>query len=95
LMLQQNQPDDFVIATGRSVTIRDMVSMAFAAAGLNYQDHVEIDSELMRPAEVDFLKGDAAKAREKLGWKPTVTLEQMMEEMVEADLARHSSEMKR
>ena len=91
LMLQQDQPDDFVIATGRSVAIRDMVSIAFAAAGLNYQDHVETLAEFKRPAEVDFLQGDATKAREKLHWKPTITLEQMLAEMVEADLARHSA----
>lgn len=94
-MLQQDQPDDYVVATGRTVTIRDMVSAAFAAAGLNYQDHVETASDLIRPAEVDHLQGDASKARAKLGWEPTITLEQMLAEMVEADLARHRARMQR
>jgi GDPmannose 4,6-dehydratase len=95
LMLQQDQPDDYVVATGRTVAIRDMVSTAFAAAGLNYQDHVETAPDLIRPAEVDYLQGDATKARAKLGWKPTITLEQMLAEMVEADLARHRARMQR
>jgi GDPmannose 4,6-dehydratase len=95
LMLQQDQPDDYVVATGRTVAIRDMVSAAFAAAGLNYQDHVETASDLIRPAEVDHLQGDASKARAKLGWEPTITLEQMLAEMVEADLARHRARMQR
>jgi GDPmannose 4,6-dehydratase len=95
LMLQQDQPDDYVVATGRTVAIRDMVSTAFAAAGLNYQDHVETAPDLIRPAEVDYLQGDATKARAKLGWEPTITLEQMLAEMVEADLARHRARMQR
>jgi GDPmannose 4,6-dehydratase len=89
LMLRQDQPDDYVVATGRSVTIRDMVAMAFACAGLDWQEHVTIRQDLMRPAEVDVLLGDATKARERLGWTPSVTLEEMLAEMVEADLARH------
>ena len=89
LMLQQDTPDDYVVATGRTVTVRDMVSMAFAAAGLNYQDHVETAQTLMRPAEVEYLHGDATKARNKLGWEPTITLEKMLAEMVDADMARH------
>jgi GDPmannose 4,6-dehydratase len=95
LMLQQDQPDDYVVATGRAVTIRDMVSAVFAVAGLNYQDHVETASDLIRPAEVDHLQGDASKARVKLGWEPTITLEEMLAEMVEADLARHRAHMQR
>jgi len=89
LMLQQDTPDDYVVATGRTVTVREMVSMAFAAAGLNYQDHVETAQTLMRPAEVEYLHGDATKARNKLGWEPTITLEKMLAEMVDADMARH------
>jgi len=89
LMLRQEQPDDYVVATGRSVTIRDMVAMAFGCAGLDWQEHVTIRQDLMRPAEVDVLLGDASKARERLGWTPSVTLEEMLAEMVEADLARH------
>jgi GDPmannose 4,6-dehydratase len=89
LMLRQDQPDDYVVATGRSVTIRDMVAMAFACAGLDWREHVTTRQDLMRPAEVDVLLGDATKAREQLGWEPSVTLEEMLAEMVEADLARH------
>lgn len=89
LMLQQNSPDDYVVATGRSVSIRDMVSMAFAAAGLDWQEFVVTRQDLLRPAEVDRLKGDASKARAKLGWVPTIELETLLGEMVEADLVRH------
>ncbi len=89
LMLQQEQPDDYVIATGRTVPIREMVATAFACAGLDWQAHVTTRLELMRPAEVELLQGDADKARRVLGWAPTVTLEAMLAEMVEADLARH------
>ncbi len=89
LMLQREQPDDYVIATGRSVPIREMVATAFACAGLDWQAHVTTRPELMRPAEVELLQGDADKARRVLGWTPTVTLEAMLAEMVEADLARH------
>jgi len=88
LMLQQDQPDDYVIATGRSVSVRDMCKIAFDCVGLRLEDHLVIDPELWRPAEVDELVGDASKARRILGWAPTVTLEEMIQEMVEADLAR-------
>jgi len=89
LMLQQGSPDDYVIATGRSTTIAEFCQMAFAHAGLDWQDFVRTDAELLRPAEVEVLRGNAAKARQVLGWQPTVTLEAMVAEMVEADLARH------
>lgn len=88
MMLQQDQPDDYVVATGRTVAIRDMVNIAFAHVGLNPEDYVKIDPVLFRPAEVDVLLGDASKAKEKLGWTPTITLEEMIHEMVDADLAR-------
>jgi len=88
MMLQQDKPDDFVVATGRSVTVRDMVQIAFAHVGLNPDDHVVISPELFRPAEVDVLLGDASKAHEVLGWEPTITLEEMICEMVDADLER-------
>ncbi|WP_269715378.1 GDP-mannose 4,6-dehydratase [Caulobacter sp. NIBR2454] len=88
-MLQQDQPDDYVIATGRTITVRDMCDMAFKAAGLNYEDHVVVSEKFFRPAEVDILLGDPAKAKRVFGWEPTTTLEQMMTEMVEADLKRH------
>ena len=89
LMLQQETPDDYVVATGRTTSIREFCRMAFQHAGLDYQDHVVTRSDLMRPAEVDVLLGDAGKARRVLGWEPTLTLEEMIVEMVEADLARH------
>jgi GDPmannose 4,6-dehydratase len=94
LMLQKGEPDDYVIATGRSVTIRDMVQTAFACAGLNMEDHVTLREDLLRPAEVNMLEGDASKAREKLGWSPSIALEDMLAEMVEADLARHRARMR-
>ncbi len=88
LMLQQETADDYVVATGRTVTIRRFCQLAFATAGLNYEDHVRQNPAFLRPAEVDCLHGDATKAGEKLGWMPEITLEAMIEEMVQADLAR-------
>ncbi|WP_369062379.1 GDP-mannose 4,6-dehydratase [Caulobacter sp. 73W] len=88
-ILQQDEPDDYVIATGRTVTVREMCDIAFKAAGLNYEDHVVVSEKFFRPAEVDILLGDPAKAKRVFGWEPTTTLEQMMTEMVEADLKRH------
>jgi len=94
LMLQQQTPDDYVVATGRTVSVRDMCRVAFACAGLNWEDHVRTDARFLRPAEVDVLLGDANKAREKLGWEPTITFEQMIAEMVEADIVRHRARMR-
>ena len=88
LMLQQDQPDDFVIATGRAVSVRDMCQIAFAHVDLDMESHVVIDPDLFRPAEVDMLRGNPAKAKAKLGWEPTISLEDMIQEMVEADLQR-------
>jgi GDPmannose 4,6-dehydratase len=88
LMLQQDTPGDFVVASGRTTSVRDMISIAFAHAGLDYEHYVTIDPALFRPAEVDLLLGDASRARAVLGWAPTITLEQMLGEMVEADLKR-------
>lgn len=90
LMLQQEVPGDYVVATGRTVSIRDMVNIAFEHVGLNPNDYVKIDPQLFRPAEVEVLLGDSSLAKEKLGWQPTTTLEEMIHEMVDADLARHS-----
>ena len=90
MMLQQDQPDDFVIATGKSVTVREMCRIAFDHAGLDLDEHLVIDPGLFRPAEVDVLLGDASKAKAKLGWSPTVTLDEMICEMVDADLVRLS-----
>ncbi|MCI0756908.1 GDP-mannose 4,6-dehydratase [Teichococcus vastitatis] len=93
LMLQQKEADDYVVATGRTTTVRDMARIAFAHVGLNYEDFIRIDPAFMRPAEVDVLLGDPAKAKQKLGWEPEISLEAMIEEMVEADLFRHRSRM--
>ena len=89
LMLQQDQARDYVVASGRTVTVREMCRIAFNHAGLNPEDHLRVDPAFMRPAEVDVLHGDASKARDTLGWRPEITLEEMIGEMVEADLARH------
>jgi GDPmannose 4,6-dehydratase len=88
LMLQQERPDDYVVATGRTTTVRDMCRIAFDHVGLNADDHIVIDKALFRPAEVEVLLGDPTNAREKLGWKATVSLEDMIREMVDADLTR-------
>lgn len=88
LMLQQEEPDDYVIATGRTVTVRDMCRIAFQHAGLTMDQHLVIDEKLFRPAEVDVLLGDPTKARQKLGWEARTSLEDMITEMVDADLKR-------
>ena len=88
LMLQQEKAEDYVVATGRSVTVRDMCRIAFDHAGLDIDRHLVIDPALFRPAEVDVLLGNPAKAKAKLGWEATVTLDEMIREMVDADVAR-------
>jgi len=88
LMLQQEVADDYVIATGRTTTVRDMCRIAFEHVGLNIDDHLVIDPVLFRPAEVDLLLGNPAKANAKFGWKAEISLEEMIHEMVEADLMR-------
>jgi GDPmannose 4,6-dehydratase len=88
LMLQQDTPDDYVVATGETHTVKKLVELAFAAAGLEWEKYVKIDQSLVRPAEVDLLIGDPAKAKKKLGWVPEVTFEKLVERMVKADLAR-------
>jgi GDPmannose 4,6-dehydratase len=90
-MLQQDQPDDYVIATGQSHTVRELVEIAFSHAGLDWQQHVEIDPNLLRPAEVDLLVGDASKARRLLDWSPTVDFPGLVRMMVDADLGRLAS----
>ena len=87
LMLQQDKPDDFVIATGKTHSIRDFLKLAFSHAGLDYKDYVEIDSQLVRPTDVNTLHGNPSKAREKLSWNSTITFEQLIIEMVNADIA--------
>jgi GDPmannose 4,6-dehydratase len=86
LMLQQDEPDDFVIATGEKHSVREFIELAFAHAGLDWKEHVVSDPRFMRPAEVDYLIGDASKARAKLGWRPTTTFEELTRMMVDADL---------
>ena len=88
LMLQQPTPDDFVIATGQTHSVRDFVSIAFEYAGLDYNKHVVIDPKFFRPAEVDLLLGDATKARKILGWESSHTFEEIVREMVEEDIKR-------
>jgi GDPmannose 4,6-dehydratase len=86
LMLQQDQPDDFVIATGQTHSVRDMVEVAFATVGLDYRDYVVQDERHMRPAEVDLLIGDPSHARDRLGWQATVDFAGLVRRMVEADM---------
>jgi GDPmannose 4,6-dehydratase len=90
-MLQQDEPDDYVVATGETWSVRQLCQFAFEAVGLDYRDFVKHDSKFDRPAEVDLLVGDATKAREKLEWVPTVRFRELIEMMVSADLARHTS----
>ncbi|MGC1381480.1 MAG: GDP-mannose 4,6-dehydratase [Candidatus Baltobacteraceae bacterium] len=91
LMLQQAQPDDYVIATGRTHSVRDFLAIAFEAAGLgSYEPYVVTDPRFVRPAEVDMLTGDASKAKRNLGWSPDVSFEQLVAMMVEADIERLS-----
>jgi GDPmannose 4,6-dehydratase len=88
LMLQQDKPDDYVIATGISHSVRELVEIAFGRVGLDWQKHVRTDPALLRPAEVDHLLGDASKARAELNWTPGVNFKQLIEMMVDADLER-------
>ncbi len=88
LMLQQAEPDDYVIATGESHSVREFLELAFGHVGLNWKDYVVVDPKFLRPAEVDFLMGDPSKAKRKLGWKPEVTFEGLVRMMVDSDLER-------
>ena len=88
LMLQQDEPDTYVVATGRTTTVRDMCRIAFEHVNLNYEDYVVIDPKFYRPAEVDLLLGDPAKARQKLGWEAKTSLEELICMMVDADMKR-------
>jgi GDPmannose 4,6-dehydratase len=91
LMLQQDKPDDYVVATGRTVTVREFCRLAFSHVGLDYNDYVRIDPAFLRPAEVEVLLGNPGKAKTRLGWTATTTLEELAAEMVEADLAKHKA----
>jgi GDPmannose 4,6-dehydratase len=92
-MLQQPAPEDFVVATGKTQSVRRLLEIAFAHVGLDYREYVEIDPELLRPAEVHHLRGNCAKAREKLGWEPQVSFEQLIEMMVDSDLELVSKDL--
>ncbi len=85
-MLQQDEPDDYVIATGNTHSVREMVGIAFGHVGLDYRDHVKTDETMLRPAEVDHLVGDPSKAREAFGWEPQVGFRELIEMMVDADM---------
>ncbi len=88
IMLQQDEPDDYVIATGETYSVRDFLNESFGLVDLNWQDYVEIDPRYFRPAEVDLLIGDAAKAKEKLGWTPETSFKELVKLMVESDLEK-------
>lgn len=90
MMLQQSTPDDYVIATGEAHSVKDLVQLAFGCVDLDWEKYVKVDKEFIRPAEVDLLIGDSTKAREKLGWKPEVSFEKMVQMMVESDIKRLS-----
>lgn len=92
MMLQQDQPDDYVVATGSTHTVQRLCEVAFNCVDLNWQDYTIQDEKFMRPAEVDLLIGDPAKAKEKLGWEPEVSFEQLIEMMVKADYAQLKAE---
>jgi GDPmannose 4,6-dehydratase len=88
LMLQQETPDDYVVATGENHSVRELVEVAFGHVGLRAEDHVREDPAFFRPAEVEQLIGDATKARQRLGWKPEVSFAKLVGIMVDADIAR-------
>lgn len=94
LMLQQDTPDDFVICTGETHSVREFCEVAFGHVGLDWEEHVVIDERFMRPAEVDLLVGDAAKAEEKLGWRATTSFEDLVTMMVDADMALLQGKLK-
>jgi GDPmannose 4,6-dehydratase len=89
LMLQQDEPDDYVVATGETHSVRELVELAFGHVGLDWREHVTVDESLKRPAEVDLLRGDASKARRRLGWAPKVGFAELVRMMVDADVARY------
>jgi GDPmannose 4,6-dehydratase len=91
-MLQAEEPDDYVLATGETHSVRELLDEAFGYAGLDWNDYVQIDERYFRPAEVDLLLGDASKAREKLGWEPSVRFEELVRIMVDHDRERRQTE---
>ena len=91
MMLQQPEPDDYVVATGETHSVREFCEKAFAEVDLDYLEYVKIDERYYRPSEVDLLIGDSSKAREVLGWRPEYTFDELVREMGQADLNQHSS----
>jgi GDPmannose 4,6-dehydratase len=91
-MLQQTTPDDYVVATGQTWEVRELVRLAFERVDLDYTKYVELDPAFLRPAEVDLLVGDPSKAEKHLGWKPKVSFQQLVHRMVDADLVRVKKE---
>jgi GDPmannose 4,6-dehydratase len=89
-MLQQSEPDDYVVATGESHTVRELCELAFGEVGLDYREYVVTDEKFFRPAEVEALVGDATKAQTVLGWNPSYTFTDLIREMVQADLEQYS-----
>ncbi|MCL4236170.1 MAG: GDP-mannose 4,6-dehydratase [Deltaproteobacteria bacterium] len=94
-MLQADEAEDYVIATGTAHSVRELAQIAFERVGLDWEKHVEVDQDLYRPAEVDYLIGDPSKAREKLGWEPLVSFRELVEMMVDADLAAEKKRLAR
>lgn len=90
MMLQQDQPDDYVVATGKTWTVKDFLSRAFGRVGLNWEDYVEFDPRYLRPSEVDLLIGDPSKAKQQLGWEPKTSFDELVRIMVDADLEAES-----
>jgi GDPmannose 4,6-dehydratase len=95
LMLQQPKPDDYVIATGETHTIKNLLTVAFERVGLDWKKYVGVDPKYYRPTEVDLLLGDASKAKQVLGWEPKVKFKQLIEEMVDADLCEAKNELRK
>jgi GDPmannose 4,6-dehydratase len=94
LMLQQDEPDDYVVATGETHSVREFCELAFDRVGLDWEKYVVVDEKFFRPAEVDLLVGDATKARTQLGWKPKTTFEGLVNLMVDADVALLEGKLK-
>ena len=92
MMLQQDEPEDYVIASGESHSVRDFLQLSFQCVGLDYQNFLVLDQNLYRPSEVNVLRGDASKAKKRLAWFPEVSFKELVREMVERDLDWYSSD---
>jgi GDPmannose 4,6-dehydratase len=90
LILQQTEPDDYVIATGKTWSVRDFLDKAFAVVNMDWKDYVEFDERYLRPTEVDSLVGDATKAKNKLGWEAKTSFDELVKIMVESDLKKYN-----